>query len=469
VRNFPQIPEPERPGLLARRLGDICSRFLRGRARYLPPVLFFLALIPVRPDQVWAEDQAIETHRRDLADVERRVKDLAQDLEGRRDRRQSLLAELEQSERDIADLARGSHQLSVMLGEQERALAKLRKRLASEREALDRERVALASLLRSVYAMGPGDHIRMLLDREDSSRLSRVMSYYDFLNRYRIGRIKAVARRARALGGLRREAEREKVRLSSLAQRQEETLARMSAAQDERSALVASLENTIATKSEGIEDLRAQAREMRALLEQLERQARVLPEADLRQEPLKQLRGRLPWPIANAPLASHYDSAKGEGTQRWDGVVLKAEEGAEVRAVHPGRVVYADWLRGFGLLIIIEHEDNYMTLYGYNQTLLKEPGEWVAAGDIIALSGSSGGRVSPGLYFAIRYRGRPLNPEQWCGPDAMGGRKSSAANFPAMEHVGISLLQCGECRTPPAPVSSISSTFMNRFFSNLSS
>jgi hypothetical protein len=92
-----------------------------------------------------------------------------------------------------------------------------------------------------------------------------------------------------------------------------------------------------------------------------------LPEAELSQKSLKQLRGHLPWPLADVRLLSHYDSLKGDGAQRWDGVILKAEEGAEVRAVQSGRVVYADWLRGFGLLIIIEHDDDYMTLYGHNQ------------------------------------------------------------------------------------------------------
>jgi septal ring factor EnvC (AmiA/AmiB activator) len=176
-------------------------------------------------------------------------------------------------------------------------------------------------------------------------------------------------------------------------------------------------------------------------LEQLERQARALPEAELSQKSLKQLRGHLPWPLADVRLLSHYDSLKGDGAQRWDGVILKAEEGAEVRAVQSGRVVYADWLRGFGLLIIIEHDDDYMTLYGHNQALLAEPGDWVAAGDTIALSGSSGGGASSGLYFAIRHRGRPLNPERWCRGESKEEHSSSAVGLPQVEHIVLSPLQ----------------------------
>ncbi|WP_089726028.1 murein hydrolase activator EnvC family protein [Candidatus Thiosymbion oneisti] len=387
------------------------------------------------------EDEAIEGRKRDLADIEQQVRDLEQNLDVRRGRRQELRAELERRERKIADLARTVHRLMTMIGNQERVLEELQSRLVVEREILGRERTALENLLRSAYAMGPENHIRILLNQEDSNRLSRVMAYYGFLNRFRIQRIEAVTQRARRLDDLVREAAKERGRLVLLVQSRDETRARLMMAQDKRTALLTSLEQTIATRAERIEELRAQAREMHILLERLEQQARALPEAELHQklQPLKQLRGHLAWPLADASLLSHYGSRKAGGIQRWDGVVLRAEEGAKVRAVYHGQVAYADWLRGFGLLLIIAHDDDYMTLYGHNQALLKERGEWVAAGETIALSGSSGGRLSPGLYFAIRYRGRPLNPEQWCRPDVGSGRES-AADTSAAKRVETSLL-----------------------------
>jgi septal ring factor EnvC (AmiA/AmiB activator) len=410
-------------------------------ARLLLLAAFSGVLIAAQAAGVGMQDPQIEGHKRDLAEVQRRVRDLEQDLRNRRDRRKHLLTELERSEHDIADLARAGRQLTAMIAEQQRALEKLGNQLAVERDGLSRERTDLGSLLRSAHAMGPGDRIRMLLDQENATRLSRAMAYYDFLNRFHVGRIEAIVQRARRLEELAREMELEKERLSVLAQKQQETRARMAVAQEGRTALLAFLEQTIATRAEGIEDLRAQAREMRLLLEQLERRARALPEAELHQEPLTKLRGRLSWPLAGAQVLSRYGSPKGDGAQRWDGVILKAEEGTQVRAIYYGRVVYADWLRGFGLLLIIEHDDDYMSLYGHNQTLLKEAGEWVAPGDIIALSGSSGGRASPGLYFAIRYRGGPLNPELWCRHGTAAGRASSATGIAAMERIGVSLFQ----------------------------
>jgi septal ring factor EnvC (AmiA/AmiB activator) len=102
------------------------------------------------------------------------------------------------------------------------------------------------------------------------------------------------------------------------------------------------------------------------------------------------------------------------GELRWDGVLISAPEGQEVRAVHHGRVAFADWLRGFGLLLIIDHGDGYMTLYGHNQSLFKETGEWVEAGEPVALVGTSGGRARAGVYFGIRHQGRPVDPGAWC-------------------------------------------------------
>lgn len=441
-----QVADSGEPRCVAFVGGPFRARSLCNRLRYLTLVCIFHALIAAQATPIYADEDAIQSQKRGLADVERRVRDLEQDLDTRRDRREHLTAELEQRERNIADLARSGHQLTAMIDEQERALEKLRNRVAVEREALGRERATLGSLLRSAYAMGPGDRVRMLLDQEDSKRLSRVMTYYDYLNRFQMKRIEAIEQRARQLDGLRQQAEMEKSRLSQLAEKQELTHARLAMAQEERIAFLSSLERTIATRSERIEELHQRAQEMRVLLEQLERQARVLPEAGLRQEPLKQLRGHLSWPLAGAPLLSRYGSLKEDGVQRWDGVVLGAEEGTEVRAVHHGRVVYADWLRGFGLLLIIEHDEEYMTLYGHNQTLLKEPGEWVSAGETIALSGRTGGRMSPGLYFAIRFRGRPQNPEHWCGREVRSERQSPLTRSPAVERVGISLLQSREYR-----------------------
>ncbi len=360
------------------------------------------------------EDQDIESKRQVLDQLEEEVRGLEHDLDAMRGSRAVLLSELERSEREIADLARAGRQLTGMIRAQEQDLADLHAQLEHEREALVRERAGLAGLIRSAYALGNGDRIRLLLDQEDVAGLGRIMSYYGYLNRYRIARMAAVKERARRLESIARAAAEETVRLAQLADRQEETRSRLAESQTQRTALLEELEATISGGEGRVVTLKSEADGLRHLLDQLERRSRELPEAELVQEAIGKRRGQLGWPLPAVRLTERFGSPKGDGGQRWDGVLIAAPEGAEVHAVHPGRVVYANWLRGFGLLMIVEHEDGYMTLYGHNQTLLKESGEWVAAGDPIALSGMSGGLRSGGLYFAIRHRGKPLDPVKWC-------------------------------------------------------
>jgi septal ring factor EnvC (AmiA/AmiB activator) len=363
---------------------------------------------------IGAPEDEIQARQKDLADIEQRLHGVQRDLEARRSDRDSLLAELETLERSIADLAVAGRQLAAMVAEQEKALADLNARLATERQALEVEQTVLGRLLRSAYAIGRGDRIQLLLNQKDATTVSRVMAYFGYLNRYRVTRIAEINSRTRRLEQLTRDAAEERTRLSQLAAHQEETQARLAAARGRRKELLASLESTIASEEERFNGLKADAEGLRSLLEQLERRAQALPEADLKQDSISKRQGALAWPLANGRLVYHFGQPKGSGGQRWDGVIIAGSEGAEVRAVYAGRVVYADWLRGFGLLLIVEHDDGYMSLYGYNQALLKEPGEWVSAGDVIALSGSSGGQGTPGLYFAIRHHGHPVDPEKWC-------------------------------------------------------
>jgi septal ring factor EnvC (AmiA/AmiB activator) len=131
------------------------------------------------------------------------------------------------------------------------------------------------------------------------------------------------------------------------------------------------------------------------------------------EEPFASRKGELAWP-AKGRIGARFGSARGVGRLYWDGVLIEAPEGGEVRSVHYGRVAFADWLRGFGLLLIIDHGDGYMTLYGYNQSLFKETGEWVEAGEVIAQVGRSGGRSTSGVYFGIRHNGEPIDPKKWC-------------------------------------------------------
>ncbi len=363
-----------------------------------------------------AADDPAAAPARDLERVEQRMRALEAELAARQAERASLGDELERSDRDIADLARAGRESGQLLAEQRRVIADLDRRLGAGRERLALEQAGLARLVRATYATGRGGGVRLLLDRNDLHRTDRVLAYYGYLSRERGRRLAEVAAQTRDLEGLALDAAEEAERLARLVAQQEDLRQRLVVAREGRTALLAELDRDIAGGRVGMAALAADAQGLREVIEQLARAAQIAAEADLQPVPLAERRGKLPWPLARVVLLAQFSGPRGGEGQRWDGVLLAAEEGAEVRAIHQGRVVYADWLRGFGLLAVIDHGDGYLSLYGHNQTLLKEVGEWVGTGDPIALSGSSGGQDTGQLYFALRHRGQPQDPRVWCGP-----------------------------------------------------
>lgn len=363
------------------------------------------------------EPDPLASQRQALTQMESELTDMERGLDARRRGREALVAELEIYERDIAQLANSSRQLEAMVKDQVKVQASLQQDLEAERAALERERRSLAALIRSAHTLGNHENLRLLLDQQDVARLGRLMSYYGYLNRYRLGRLDSFAARAENFERLRAQTAEETQRLAMLAGRQKEMRERLAQTQHQRSALLNELEKEIAGGAEQAHILREDTEHLRTLVTQLERQAMIMPEVDLDPQPIARRRGQLPWPVANGgALLSRFGERAAEGSKVQDGVLIGVQEGSEVRAIHHGRVVYADWLRGFGQLLILEHDEGYMSLYGHNQSLLKEAGEWVGMGEVIALSGASGGRKTAALYFAIRHDSQPENPEAWCGP-----------------------------------------------------
>jgi septal ring factor EnvC (AmiA/AmiB activator) len=365
----------------------------------------------------WAQqatvDATIEENAENLAAIEQQVEALERDLRAREERRDRLYAELEQSERDISALARGGRQLDAMVAEQHAALVRLRAQLEQVRGELAGARAVLAQLLRSAHAMGRGDRLRLLLNQEDLTRSGRLFGYYRALGQKRARQIALVDQQAKRLEGLGQQAAAEAERLAELARRQEDTRQRLSEAQRERTRIVAELERAIVAGRDRMESLRENAARLRELASELSRHSEIGDVFHLDQESLATRRGQLPWPLRETRVLSGF-RPRASGDLHGDGVLLAATPGAEVHAVHGGQVVYADWLRGFGLLLVIDHHDGYMSIYGHNQSLLKEPGEWVGSGETIALAGVSGDGKRDGLYFALRHRGEPLDPRLWC-------------------------------------------------------
>lgn len=360
-----------------------------------------------------ADQDAKLQHLRD------RIGSLQARMDRTRGEQNQLTQELRESERLVGKLTRRLRVLGGRLARQQEKLHKLRTKEQSDSRALVAERVALAEQIRAAYAAGRQERIKLLLNQEDPATLSRVLTYYDYLHRYRAQRMSELQARLAELAHTRELIDEETSQLADLQQKAKVEKLALEDSQTRRRKVVVALAKDLLSQGEEMHRLQRDEQELRNLLQGLrEALSDIPPETDAAQN-FAERRGELAWP-SDGRLAISFGQPK-IGNLRWDGVMISAPEGREVRAVHAGRVAYADWLRGFGLLLIIDHGDGYMTLYGHNQSLFKETGDWVTAGEAVAAVGNSGGREKTGVYFGIRYQGKPVDPVKWCRR-GQGGR-----------------------------------------------
>jgi septal ring factor EnvC (AmiA/AmiB activator) len=279
-----------------------------------------------------------------------------------------------------------------------------------QREAdLNRERDSLAGQIRAAYMIGREEPLKLLLNQKDPARAGRMFAYYGYFGRARAEQIHRIEENVQSLAQLDSELAAEDEKLAELEKAQRAQLTDLEDARRRRSVVLASLEAESHTRTESLERLRGQQAGLEKLLKELRQALEKFPIES--NDAFARLRGRLAWPVAGRVVARFGETRA--GGMKWDGVLVATERGAPVRAVYQGRVIYADWLPGLGLLTIVDHGDGYMSLYGHNERLYKAVGEQVGAGDEIASAGDSGGTTRPELYFEIRKGGRPVDPRPW--------------------------------------------------------
>jgi murein hydrolase activator len=363
----------------------------------------------------WGADETIEDKEETLRSMEQEMEQLSREIGAEREQRIELEAQLRQFEEAISRSAKEIRRLTESTESATRRFEEIDAQRRSKLQALASARNRLAAQLRAAYALGRQDRIKLLLNQEDPTDLNRLLAYHDYLTRSRTEQVALVASHTRELAELLEASRGEQTRLQGLRQEREREQGELAERQAERKAVMAALDRLLDAQGRRLRGLETDATAMRQLIETLQREAVTGLGGDFK--PIGRLRGRLPWPVKGS-LEARFGAPKESESIRWDGVFIAASEGAEVRAVHIGRVVYADWLRGFGLLLILDHGEGYMTLYGHNQTLLKEVGEWVQEGEPMALVGDSGGAARAGLYFGIRHQGKAMDPTQWCAGGA---------------------------------------------------
>jgi murein hydrolase activator len=377
-------------------------------SRYLTTLLLLgLAAIAVGQD---SQGELTKVKEQELEEVRARISELKQSMDAAAEERDRLAGELQELEVAISEqrmrLKEIERDRQYTVGKKQ----KLDDELAEREQHLDAESEALAAQVRTAYMSGSQEKIKLLLNQRDPATLGRLMAYYSYLNDYRAENIEAVIEQIRKLDELRAQIAAEEARLTALVQARYDELGRLNKSQESRAELLASLRRKIASEGQEVEQLAAQEKDLTRLIAEL---STILSDYPISSEqPFSEHKGRLTWPVAGT-LLHDFGQPRVGGNIKWNGVVLAAPRGREVRAVYHGRVAFADWLAGMGLLVIVDHGEGYMTLYGYNETVLKNTGDWVAPGDVIATVGDSGGQSQASLYFELRRGTKPENPRRW--------------------------------------------------------
>jgi len=276
--------------------------------------------------------------------------------------------------------------------------------------SLDQRMGQLAEQLRSSYRAGKQSRMKLVLNQDDPQALARMLAYYDYLNRAQVGHISDLREALTRLEAMQESIDQELSRITAVQAEQREVLDQLAEQREKRESLLAGLSSQIDNEQAQLQELERNRRDLEALIERLANALADIP-ADLGSHlGIPKQKGRLPMPVAG-PVKYAFGQTRAGGL-RWQGWLIGAAVGTEVSSVAYGRVAFADWLRGYGLLIIIDHGDDFLSLYGHNESLLHEAGAWVEPGDVISVVGSNPGN-DQGLYFEIRRKGKALDPAAW--------------------------------------------------------
>ena len=380
-------------------------------ARHVVRALALLALCGVLLPAFPAARPTSDAQRTEaeLQSVKAEIERIARQVSNDQVERNRLTKELRSAEIAVSKAREGLDDVRRRRAE----TAGRRSALATEKQQresdLARERGELAGQLRAAYMIGHEEPLKLLLNQKDPARAGRMFAYYGYFGRARAEQIHRIEKNVQSLAQLDGQLQIEDDKLAELEKLQRAQLTAVEEARSRRSVVLASLEAQSHTRAESLERLRSQRAGLETLLKELRRALEKFPINS--NDAFARLRGKLAWPVSGRVVARFGETRA--GGVKWDGVLLATERGTPVHAVYQGRVIYADWLPGLGLLTIVDHGDGYMSLYGHNERLYKAVGEQVAAGDAIASAGDSGGTTRPELYFEIRKSGHPVDPRPW--------------------------------------------------------
>lgn len=347
-----------------------------------------------------------------LAQVKARIAKVEKTLDKAIDRRGNLTSELRDIESALGEAQGALRETTRDIDKSDAKLDQLKRSRIREKDKLDKEKAALGAQISAAYEAGRRNRLKLILNQEDPAEIQRMLAYYGYFNQARTARIEAFKDSLDRLARLKDEIAAKLTRLANLKRERQDTLDEIESRRDARKKVLAKVNASINQRQSKLATLKRNKRQLERLIERLSRALADIP-GNLDSQTFASLRGQLSWPVAGPHLAS-YGAKRADGRLRWEGVLIGGKAGEPVHAIAHGRVVYAGWLPHFGLLLIIDHGGGYMSLYAHNQSLYREVGDWVRAGEAIATLGDTGGQSRDALYFEIRHDKKPVKPGLWC-------------------------------------------------------
>lgn len=354
----------------------------------------------------------VENKEVELQSIRSKIKDVQSNISSAKANADTYLKELQKKEKAAARIADELRDMEAKIRSGQAKLKQLEQQKSELEETLAHQRRVLAEQIRIAYKTGRHDFLRLLLNQEDPALVGRMVTFHEYYNRARARHIDAVRESLRRLDSLQASIRSQTTKLKDLRASHQASLADYRKYRKSREAVIAELNDYIAKQGEQLQHLQRNEKELSSLLSSLKsKQLAIQAYEDL--PPFGSLKGKLSWPV-HGRFVHRYGEVLRGGKLRSHGVRIAAKSGTNVRAISGGKVIFADWFRNLGLLMIIDHGNGYMSLYGNNEKLLKKPGDMVSKNEVIAKVGDTGGQNHAGLYFEIRRKGAPRNPALWC-------------------------------------------------------
>lgn len=364
--------------------------------------LFCFNAAPVQATQ-------LEKSNKQLAAIKEQIRQQALALEEKMDEKSSLENTFKRAELKVSELVIALKQTQNKLDGLNEKVKKLTQEQNKLKEQQKQQQKILSEMVRIAYLNGKHDYTKLLLNQNDPAQLERLITYYRKLNGARIEQLDEIEYTLSRLNEIAVDLAEKKQQLFELKEQQKQERSQLVSRQNDRKNALAKLNKRIATDANKLEQLQADQQRLALAIEKAQQNAVPRPE-DL--AGLFKLKKKLSWP-AKGRISKRFGQRR-QGSMRWKGVMIDGNLGKPVNAIADGIVLYTDWLKGFGWVTVIDHGKGYMSLYGHNQALLKQAGDFVEKGEPVALLGQSGGKSSPGLYFEIRYKGKTVDPARWC-------------------------------------------------------